>query len=104
MSTRNRIALLQARSSKVAKLKIQVFRLKIGKELSNMREIEKSLKTKNGKTVIRIVGDLVKMCTDGIYLTKKTKKLGNILVDQYMKTNIQNRRKIKYYRKGHRRS
>lgn len=73
MSTRNRIALLQARSSKVAKLKIQVFRLKIGKELSNMREIEKSLKTKNGKTVIRIVGDLVKMCTDGIYLTKKRK-------------------------------
>ena len=76
MSTRNRIALLQARSSKVAKLKIQVFRLKIGKELSNMREIEKSLKTKNGKTVIRIVGDLVKMCTDGIYLTKKTEKVG----------------------------
>lgn len=52
-----------------------------------MREIEKRLKTKNGKTVIRIVGDLVKMCTDGIYLTKKPKKLGNILVDEYMKTS-----------------
>ena len=85
MSTRNRMALLQARSSKVAKLMIHVFQLKIGKVLSNMREIEKRLKTKNGKTVIRIVGDLVKMCTDGIYLTKNPKKLENILVDEYMK-------------------
>lgn len=67
------ITILNARSPKVTKLIVQVFQMRKGKLLLNIKEIEKSVKRTKLTALVKDI--LLKMSTDGNYLTKTRKLL-----------------------------